>query len=183
MTEIMMYLIKPLVLVYLKIMRVALQNGSKFYGFPKIFMSKNSRIVIGKRFENRNWWASNPLGIDHPTILCTWEKGAVIKIGNDVGISGGAIVATKRIEIGEGTIIGANCLIIDSDFHPIKSKNRRYDKTNIKSLPIKIGKNVFLGTECVILKGAKIADGVVIPARAVIRRGRPNGLNFNEKSE
>jgi acetyltransferase-like isoleucine patch superfamily enzyme len=176
--EARMYFVKPFVLLYLKISGVNTQKGYKFYGFPKVLKHKNSKIHFGKRFENRNWWASNPLGISHPTIICTWQKGAEIIIGNDVGISGGAVVASKKIEIGDGTIVGANCLIIDSDFHPIKSENRRHDRNNIKSLSIQIGKNVFLGTNCVILKGVKIPDDVIIPAGAIVRGDKALGYKL-----
>jgi len=168
--EIKMYLTKPLSWFYLKVKGVKIGTGAKFYGLPKILISPNSTITIGDRFENRNWWESNPLGINHPTIICTWAKGAKIVIGNDVGISGGAIVAAKKVTIGDGTLIGANTLIIDSDFHPIKSKKRRYSKRGIKSAPITIGKNVFIGTNCTILKGANIKDNSVVPAGATVRK-------------
>jgi acetyltransferase-like isoleucine patch superfamily enzyme len=169
--ELKMFVLKPFVCVYLKnINDVKFEKFCKFYGFPKIFKHRKSKIEIGKNFENRNTWFSNPLGINHPTIFCTWEKDAKIKIGNDVGISGGSIVASKSIEIGDGTLIGTNCTIIDTDFHPAKSEKRRYDKKNIKSAPIKIGKNVFIGMNAIILKGVTVSDNSVIPAGAVIRK-------------
>jgi acetyltransferase-like isoleucine patch superfamily enzyme len=170
--ELLMYVIKPLVSFYLFVSGVSVKEGAKFYGFPTIFRYRGSKIKIGKNFECRNWWFSNPLGLNHPTILCTWHKGSKIKIGSDVGMSGVSIVASKRIEIGDGTIIGANATIIDTDFHPIKSKSRRYDKRNIRSRPIKIGKNVFIGMNTIVLKGAIIPDDSVVPAGSVVRAGR-----------
>jgi len=167
--EIKMLLLMPLVWIYLLSKKVSIGTRFKFYGLPKILRHKGSRIIIGNNFENRNWWFSNPLGINHPTVLCTWSSNAQIIIGNDVGISGGSIVATEKIEIGDGTLIGANCMIIDSNFHPIKSANRRYDKKNIMSASIKIGRNVFLGTGCIILKGSTIPDNSVVPAGKVVR--------------
>jgi len=120
--EILMYLIKIPVYFYLKIFKgVILGANYKFYGLPKVFRHRGSKIEIGNRFENRNVWYSNPLGINHPIIICTWDNGTEIKIGNDVGISGGSIVAAKKIEIGNGTIIGVNTTIIDTDFHPVDS--------------------------------------------------------------
>jgi acetyltransferase-like isoleucine patch superfamily enzyme len=167
--ELIMFIVNPFIGFYLRLKKVSMDGGAKFYGFPKIFRHRGSSISIGKNFENRNWWWSNPLGINHPTIICTWNKGAEIIIGNDVGISGGSIIASKRIEIGDGTLIGANTTIIDTDFHPIKSKVRRYDKENIKSTPISIGKNVFIGMNCVILKGVNVKDNSVIPAGSMVR--------------
>lgn len=167
--ELRMVLAKPFVFIYLKVMGVRTMYGSKFYGFPKIYRHKESGIKIGNRFENRNWWWSNPLGVNHPTIICTWSKNAEILIGDDVGISGGSIVASNKIEIGAGTLIGANTTIIDTDFHPVKGKSRRYKKKAVKSAAIKIGKNVFIGMNCIILKGVNIPDNATIPAGAVVR--------------
>lgn len=170
--EVKMYLLKPLVFVYAKLNGIKIGKGCKFYGLLKIYRHRGSRITIGEKFENRNWWYSNPIGIDHPTIICTWAKGAEISIGNDVGISGGSIVASSKIEIGDGTIIGANSVIIDTDFHPVKSKKRRYDAENIKSAPIKIGNNVFIGMGCTILKGVVIPSDSIVPAGSIIRKNK-----------
>lgn len=169
--ELKMYFFGIFLIIYLKLVkRVEISPPFKFYGAPKVFKHRKSRIVIGKRFENRNWWDSNPLGVNHPTILCTWNKGAEIKIGDDVGISGGSIVASKSIKIGDGTLIGANCTIIDTDFHPVRSKSRRYDKEDIRSAPIKIGRNVFIGMNSIILKGVVISDNKIVPAGSVVRK-------------
>lgn len=52
-------------------------------------------------------------------IIVTRAPGAVIEIGDNVGISGATLYARKGIYIGENTCIGGNCKILDSDFHPI----------------------------------------------------------------
>lgn len=169
--EILMYLIKPFVLIYLAMCGVKIGTNPKFYGFPRIYRHSGSKILIGKNFECRSWWFANPLGINHPTIFSTWKKGASIKIGDNVGISGGSIVASTELKIGDGTLIGANCTTIDTDFHPINSFDRRYSNMNIKSSPVVIGKNVFVGTNVTILKGVRIPDNSVVPAGAVITRG------------
>lgn len=169
-SELMMYAVKPLAWLYLKIIcGVKIGMGFKFYGLPRVFRYRKSRIVIGKYFENMNRWDSNPIGINHPTIICTWSSSAMITIGNDVGISGGSIVAARSIEIGDGTLIGANTTIIDTDFHPLESLKRRYETKNVRSRGIKIGKNVFIGAECIILKGSEIPDNAVVPAGSVVR--------------
>lgn len=169
--EILMYLCKPFVMAYLFFSGVEIGPGAKFYGFPRVYRYRGSRIKIGNNFECRSWWFSNPIGINHPAILCTWAKSAELKIGNDVGISGGSIVASSKVEIGDGTIIGANSLIVDTDFHPLKSSRRRYEIRGVKSYPIRIGKNVFIGTSAIILKGVEVKDDKIIPAGRVIRHG------------
>lgn len=167
--EFLMYLIWPFAMLYLKICGVKIGKKPKFYGIPKIFKTTGSTIVIGDRFEARSWWFSNPLGVNHPLILCTWSKTAEIIIGDDVGITGGSIVAAERIEIGDETLIGANSTIIDTDFHPLKSLHRRYEKEGVKSYPVKIGKNVFVGMNSIVLKGANISDNSIVPAGDVVR--------------
>lgn len=166
--EIMMYLIKPFVYIYLVISGVSIGKGFKFYGFPKVYRTKGSTITIGDNFESRNWWFSNPLGINHPLIICTWSSDSSIRIGNDVGISGGSIVSDKEISIGDRVLIGSNSTIIDTDFHPT-SGEKRYSKSNIKSEKVLIGDDVFIGMSSVVLKGVKIEKDKVIPAGSVIR--------------
>jgi acetyltransferase-like isoleucine patch superfamily enzyme len=168
--ELAMYLIKPFVYFYLYVHGVKIGKNAKFYGFPKVMRYRGSKITIGDNFEDRNWKYSNPLGINHATILCTWSKNATIRIGNDVGISGGSIVAKESIEIGDGTLVGANSTIIDNDFHPVKSMSRRYDKEGVKAFPVKIGDNVFIGMNSSILKGSIVSDNSVIPAGNIIHR-------------
>ena len=164
-----MYLIKPFVWSYLRIHGVKIGSGAKFYGFPKIFKSPDTSIEIGNNFEARSWWFSNPLGINHPVIICTWKRRAKIKIGNDVGISGGTITAAGSITIGDRVLIGANSTIIDTDFHPTKGTNKRYSTKNIKSKPVQIGSDVFIGMNSTILKGVNINDDQIIPAGDVVR--------------
>ncbi len=168
--EIKRMIYHPLILVYLKALGVSVGKNTKWYGFPKIMKHKNSSIRIGDGVEVRNWKYSNPLGVNHPLILTTWEKGASISIGDNVGITGGVICAARSINIGEGTLVGANSIILDTDFHPIDSTNRRFNKANIKSREVLVGKNVFIGTNAIILKGITIGNNAVIGAGSVVTK-------------
>lgn len=167
--EIGMYGIKPFVYIYLWLNGVKIGKRAKFYGFPKVFRHRGSEIVIGNNFECRNWWYANPLGINHPTIISSWKKGAKIVIGNDVGISGGSIVASKSISIGDRVLIGANSTIVDNNFHPLKGSNKRYSKNNISESSVIIGNDVFMGMNSTVLKGANIKNGSTVPAGDIIR--------------
>jgi acetyltransferase-like isoleucine patch superfamily enzyme len=160
-------------LVLLPCNKVGVGRGFKFYGLPIIFKHRQSLIKIGRNFENRNLINSNPLTIDHPTVIATTEAGSKIVIGNHVGISGGNIVAAKKISIGDYTMIGSNCLIIDTDFHPLGAAERRYTRTGAKSAPIIIGKNVFIGTRSIILRGIKIGNNSIIGAGSIVRHDIP----------
>lgn len=167
--EILCFATTPIVRLLIIFWDISIGFRPKFYGFPRFQKHKGSKILIGDRFECRSAKYSNPLGLNHATIICTWSRGAQIIIGDDVGVSGVSIVSNNKVVIGSGTIIGANCTIIDTDFHPVKSNSRRYDKENIKTLPVVIGKNVFVGMNSIILKGSTIPDNSIVPAGSVVR--------------
>lgn len=167
--EIGMYIVTPFVYFYLKVIcGVKIGKGAKFYGFPIIYKHRGSKIIIGDNFECRSWKYSNPLGLNHRTIICTWEKGSKITVGNDVGISGATIISAKEIIFGDRVLVGANSTIIDTDFHPTKGI-KRYSKKNINSESVKIGDDAFIGMNVIILKGAKIEKNLAVPAGGVVR--------------
>ena len=179
--EALRIILHPFVMFYLRLSGVQVGKKTKWYGFPRVFRHRQSQIIVGDRVEVRNWLCANPLGINHPLILTTWSLGAVIHIANDVGVSGGIICANKNITIGKGTLIGANSTIIDTDFHPINSKNRRYNKNDIKSSPVNIGKNVFIGTQSIILKGVNIGDNAVVGAGSVVSKNISKNSIFTRR--
>ena len=128
-------------------------------GVPVIFNKGGSRLKIGR------------------TVIVTRAPGAVIEIGDNVGISGATIYARKGIYIGENTLIGGNCKILDNDFHPIDTEKRLKlmqdphggDAADlIPAKEIRIGKNCFLGCNSIILKGTVLGDGCVVGAGAVV---------------
>jgi acetyltransferase-like isoleucine patch superfamily enzyme len=169
---------RPLLYLYFLICGLEYPKGSSFYGFPRIFRHRGSAINIGDNFENRNWTFCNPLGINHATIITTWGKNAKIRIGKNVGISGGAICATSQIEIGDNCLIGANCTIIDTDFHPVSADKRRYKKVNIGK-PIVIEDNVFIGMNTTVLKGVRIGMNSVVGAGSIVRDNIPANHIYN----
>lgn len=171
--EIKMYLIKPLMNMWLLLLRVKAGERNKFYGFPIFQKWGGSSILIGNDFVCRSWIDSNPLGINHPCVISTRSSNAVIKIGNKVGISGGSITAATSIVIGDNTLIGANCMIFDTDFHPVGSVKRLESPESGKSLPVKIGSNVFVGTSSIIMKGVSIGDNSIVAAGSVVTRSIP----------
>jgi acetyltransferase-like isoleucine patch superfamily enzyme len=90
-------------------------------------------------------------------------------LSRNSGISTARIIAYQGIHIGEGSLIGAGSLLCDSDMHEVPLGSG----LPIKSAPIRIGKNVFVGANCTILKGVTIGDGAVIGASSVVTRDIP----------
>lgn len=144
------------------------------YGTPIVSMSERSRIHLGERVTLCSDSRLTALGINHPVIMRTILPGAEIYVGDDVGISGGTICAAVCIKIGDGTMLGANVTIVDTDFHPVTHPRRRYAPlADADRAPVIIGKNVFIGTNSIILKGITIGDHAVIGAGSVVTRDIP----------
>lgn len=155
--------------VIMKIMNVKYGKNLILKGIPVIFNAKGAVLEIGDGVTVKSSFLSNLVGLYSRTIIVTREPNAVIKIGNNVGISGATIYARERIEIGDDTMIGGNVKILDNDFHPISLEDRHsQDKSKIASRPVVIGKNCFIGVNAIILKGTELGDNCVVGAGAVV---------------
>ena len=146
----------------------------KMYGWPFIFRFPGSQIEIGNNCIIRSNFWSNLIGLYQRTIIIA-KRGGKIKIGENVGISGTTIYAWNSIEIGANTLIGANCKILDSDLHPIDAEDRAKKEyaDYVKTAPVIIGKNCFIGCNTLILKGVNIGDNSVIGAGSVVTKSIP----------
>jgi maltose O-acetyltransferase len=92
-----------------------------------------------------------------------------IEIGANTWINNNfcAIAEHQKIIIGERCFIGINVEIYDSDFHGYKLQERHISSCdNAKS--VSIGNDVFLGSNCKILKGVTIGSGAIIAAGSVV---------------
>ncbi|PQA77836.1 DapH/DapD/GlmU-related protein [Rhodoferax sp. TS-BS-61-7] len=155
---------------------VLLGVNIKFYGKPIISLFKNSVIQIGNASTICSSSFYTALGVNHPTVIRTLREGACIVIGDHTGISGGSICSALSVKIGHRCLIGANVTISDSDFHPSRSKERRYttNQDAIASSPVEIGDNVFIGANSIILKGVTIGENSVIGAGSVVTKSIPS---------
>lgn len=154
---------------------IEFSSDIRLVGLPRLQVFKSSSLKIGSRCILRSTAASNPIGIDQPVTLCTATENAQIVIGNGVGISGGSICARQSIEIGDNTLIGANSYIFDHDFHPLDPIARANDDySQVRSSPVHIGSNVFIGSRCIILKGVTIGNNAIIGAGSVVTQNIPS---------
>ncbi len=101
--------------------------------------------------------------------LATVHGGELI-IGDHTSFDYGFEVhASVLVEIGDGTIGGSMITIYDTNFHQID------EATEKKTEPVRIGRNVWLGSGCMILPGVTIGDSAVIAPGSVISRDVPEG--------
>lgn len=141
------------------------------HGLPRISRKAGARILIeeGATLNCAMW--SNPLNDGRRTVLHA-GPGATIHFKKQSGASSSRIVAFGGITIGKGSLIGAGCLLCDSDMHgfPLGQKHPP------AVAPIHVGDGVFIGTNCTILKGVTIGDGAVIGAHSLVNRDIPPGV-------
>lgn len=154
---------------------VDLGKGWQCYGLPIIQKHRQSTMKIGDRMNLRSTVVSNPLGPNHPVILSTRRSDAELIIGDDFGMTGGSVVVDEKITIGNRVWVGANTIITDTDFHPIDPDVRRVRPLDARTAPITIQDDVFIGMNCLILKGVTIGARSVVGAGSVVTRDVPPG--------
>jgi acetyltransferase-like isoleucine patch superfamily enzyme len=109
------------------------------------------------------------------------RDGAVLKsegmlsVGREVTVSFHDVLAcTERIEIGDLCGLGERVTITDSD-HTHDGSSHHYLRRPLRVSPVKIGRNVLVSANAVILRGATIGDNAVVAAGAVVGAGEHEG--------
>ena len=95
------------------------------------------------------------------------EPGAKISVGNSFFNNGCSLCAREEITIGDDCIFGENVKIYDNN-HIFKYEGIPVSQQGFKAEKLTIGNNCWIGTGCIIIKGARIGDGCVIAAGQVI---------------
>jgi acetyltransferase-like isoleucine patch superfamily enzyme len=140
-------------------------------GAPVVHRVQGSEIILGNMCTLNSAKKSAIIRIYAPCRLITNRREAKIIFGNNSGATSSLFVAISQINIGNNVMIGANCTIIDNDFHHTNPNNR--NKDDYKGRPINIEDNVFIGFNCVILKGVTIGENSIIGANSVVINSIP----------
>lgn len=150
--------------------------GWRLYGMPILQVHREAAVTLGARLCLRSSVRSNPLAPAHPVVISARRPDVVLSIGDDFGMTGGVIVAEQQVTIGHRVLVGANTTIADTDFHPLDAAARRADPLAGATAPIIIEDDVFIGMNCLILKGAHLGAGCVIGAGSVVTGHIPPGV-------
>jgi acetyltransferase-like isoleucine patch superfamily enzyme len=141
--------------------RILRQNviiGRNFRVRKKLSIRGPGRVIIGDNVVVD--------GTSHPVTPWTANPNSEIVIGNNVFLNGTRFSCVERIEIGDNCIL-ADCRILDTDFHSIVP-DKRNDPRFIGSAPIRIGNNVWIALDSVVLKGVHIGDNSTVAAKSVV---------------
>lgn len=115
-----------------------------------------------------------------------------ISIGNNTFIGSSTFICRTKITIGDNVNIAWGCTIYDHDSHSQDYQIRRNDVivtlrnstegrnpatyknwSVVKSAPITIQNDAWIGMNCIILKGVTIGEGAIIGAGAVVTHDIP----------
>lgn len=148
--------------------RLRIESPFKVWGSIRFLLYGPGSISIGKNLHAVSTRKRAFYTLFSPCHL-TIVGNAEIILGEHVGLNGTTIVSKKKISIGNNTMIGANTIIADHDAHVIWPPSERWTQKGAES-EIIIGDDVWIGMNCIILKGVIIGNGSVIAAGSVVTR-------------
>ena len=158
----------PIPKLMMKIQKIKYGKKCEFYGIPVILKTKGSSIELGNHVVCVSSFLANLMGLYQRSILLARAGGRIV-LEDDVRMSATTIYSRESIHIGKHTSIGGNVKIFDHDFHPIDPQQRlEHPNSGMKTKPVEIGENVFIGCNVIILKGSKIGNNCVIGAGSVV---------------
>lgn len=166
-----------------RINKITFGKNMQIYNQFYLIKHPTANISIGDNFEFTSGEAFNPLCRNIRGCIYACEN-AVIKIGNNVGISSACLWAKEKIEIGKNVKIGGDCILMDTDAHTLDFRIRNSGQTDDKgeaidtilanSKPIIIEDDVLIGTRCIILKGVTIGARSIIGSGSIVTKSIPN---------
>lgn len=149
--------------------------------------------VIDSSFCFKHFFSTLPVGIQIGHHVTLWrtalstEENGFISIGDYCYITNASLVCSEKIIIGDRVFIAGGVTITDSDFHPIDPALRLADtialspignsknRPQMKSKPVFIEDDVWIGFNATILKGVSIGAGAVIQPGALVIESVPAG--------
>lgn len=149
-----------------------------------IKVGKNT--MVDSSFCFKHYFSGLPVGFKVGHDVTLWrtslaaEENALIEIGNYCYIANASLVCSERISIGNYVFIAGGVTIADSDFHPIAPAARLADtialsplgnrkkRPMIKTMPVVIEDDVWIGFNATILKGVHVGTGAIIEPGALV---------------
>lgn len=142
--------------------RITLSGGDLEIGCDKLSGSKAETLI--RLRENAVWNNNGGCKISYG---CTVEILIDAEIDNQYFTmnSNSTMIARSHISLGNDVMIARNVVIYDSDFHDLLDEKGKIINDDGK---ITIGDHVWIGTNCMILKGVNIASNSVVAGGTII---------------
>jgi len=97
-------------------------------------------------------------------ILCAGE----LTFGADfVATAQISVFCVKRIEFGAGNLLAWDITVLDNDFHQILDESGQMLNA---PRPVQIGDRVWIGAQCLLLKGTELGNDCVVAAGSLLHR-------------
>jgi len=136
--------------------------GNSFY------IKNKGTIILGQSVNLHSY----PDGSSYRTALSTYFPDALISIGSKCSINGTVIHCNEKVVIGNNCMFGPGTVIVDNNSHRIsKEFNERNKKAESK--PIIIKDNVWVGMNCLIMKGVTIGENSIVAAGSLVIKDIP----------
>lgn len=107
--------------------------------------------------------------VETSCVICTWHGDVILKEGASIGI-GSIVIGPVTIE--ENSICSQNCFI-SGQSHIFQDISRDILRQGVETKQVVIGKNVWIGSNTVILLGVRIGDNSVIGAGSTVVKDIP----------
>lgn len=117
------------------------------------------------------------------------SREGIVEVGDKSFIGNSHLISRNKIEIGNDVFIAWGGYIYDHDSHSLDYRERQKDISNqlldyragrnfitnknwdvVNSKPIKICDHVWIGMNCIILKGVTIGEGAIVGAGSVVTK-------------
>lgn len=158
----------PSYLVYvLKLKFHGIKYG-KYTRGKAVHFYNEGEIVLGNKVKLNSY----PDGLLLLTGIQTYTKSAKVYIGDECILNGTMIYCRNSVLIGKYCMFGPGTKIVDNDSHKVVASMVERRNPPI-SKPIVIQDNVWIGMDCLILKGVTIGENSIIAARTVITKDVP----------
>lgn len=154
---------------------INIKSGLSSSGIPSIHISRNGVCRIGENLTIGSWYVINASGFNAKSKIEV-RNNAMLIIGDNVGLTSTTIMCHQKITIGNHVMIGVGTHIYDTNFHnidPVLRTEKKDPKETVRTAPISIGDNVFIGAFSIILKGVTIGENSVVAAGSVVTKSIP----------
>jgi acetyltransferase-like isoleucine patch superfamily enzyme len=122
-------------------------------------VSARGEVRVGRRFKVDGLQAQVDFGAG--------PRGRLL-VGDDVFFNRGSTVfAAELVEIGDHTRIADHATVHDTNFHEVEQG------APVRVAPVRIGRNVWIGRNAIVLPGVTIGDHAVVAAASIVTRDVP----------